>query len=533
MADFPQPGSTLGRYTIVEPLGHGGSSTVYRATRGLSRQEYALKVIGSELAARPGFREQFLAEADTLTRLRSPHIVGIHDAGESDGTLYLATDLVPGGDLGTRLLQGAVPLRTALTLAAQVATALAAAHDAGIVHGDVKPGNVLLGQRDGLPHAYLADFGVAQPAGAGGTRRSVVVGTYAYLAPELITGGAVSPASDVYALGCLLVAAVTGTPPYGGTDQEIAQQHLTSEIPLWEATSPLLEHLNELVRTSMAKDPAARYPSARAFGSAITAVLGEVPSVEPVPAAPEPAPEPAAESAAEPAVEPVLVDEPERPRRGGRALASSLVALVAVAAAVAGIAILQSGDDDGSTPAAAAPTTSSPTPSTTSSPTPAPTSSPTPGQTKVCQEGREIKADQRCGEPYGFAGLRYVFSNISGDCTQKSSTNATNYWVISCTVGSPDGAAPAEVTYTIYRTTSLGRETVQGMFPGQAPTTVSNGLLQFGPVQEPSGRSTIGLTYPEKHPYGVLITASSTSEAQQLAAATAAAALPPERFVVE
>lgn len=577
MADFPQPGASIGRYTIGERLGQGGGGTVFRATRSMPRREVALKVIPSDLAATPGFREQFLHEADVLAELNSPHIVAIHDVGEEDGFLFIATDLVPGGDLGTRLARGPVPLKPALTLAAQVAQALTAAHHSGIVHGDVKPTNVLLGQRDGLPHAYLSDFGIAQPTGAGGTRRSQVVGTYAYLAPELITGGAASAASDIYALGCLLVAAITGSPPYQGTDQEIAQQHLTSEIPHWEETSPLLGHLNELIQISMAKDPADRYESAEAFRAAILSVLDEVPEVQPAPEAtgepvvapvfvpeaesqpepqaepepqpepepePDPQPEPEDEEAAQtqvrmdPITAPVFApegfqptpDEPEwehhdQPRRGGKVLISSLLALLLVGAAVGGIVLL--GNDDGDS-SDAGPSVAPTTPVSTSSGSP--TGSPTPGQKKICQEGREIDASQPCGQPYGIAGLRYVFSTISGDCTERQLNTPTKYWEIACEVG---GENPAQVTYSIYRTTPIGREVNDDLFPETSPTTVANGLLQFGPEQSPSGQWQVGLAYPDKHPYGVLITAESSEAAQEIADTTAEGTLPDDKFVVQ
>src|SRR4051794_24441408 len=101
MAESPQPGESIGRYTVGERLGQGGAGTVFRATRSLPRREVALKVTPASLAAQPGFREQFLAEADALANLDSPHIVGIQDIGEEDGFLFIATDLIPGGDLGT------------------------------------------------------------------------------------------------------------------------------------------------------------------------------------------------------------------------------------------------------------------------------------------------------------------------------------------------------------------------------------------------------------------------------------------------
>lgn len=540
MADFPAPGESVGRYTVGERIGQGGSGSVFRATRSRPRREVALKVIPSGLATAPGFREHFLHEADVLAELNSPHIVAIHDVGEEDGYLFIATDLIAGGDLGTRLARGPVPLDPALTLVSQMALALAAAHQSGIIHGDVKPTNVLLGQRDGLPHAYLCDFGIAQPAGAGGTRRNLVTGTYAYLAPEVITGGAASAASDIYALGCLLVAVITGTPPYQGTDQEIAQQHLTSEIPHWEETSPLLVQLNELIRTALAKDPADRYSSAEAFRSAILAVSSEVPEETAPETEPAADPEPAVEAEPDESVEetqirmaPVTVpvftpDEPEPtdpapPKRSGRVLISSLAALVLVGAAVGGIVLFQNKDDgnDKDKDTSGAVSSTSPSASIT------PSSSPTPGQKKTCQDGHQVDATVRCGQPYGIRGLRFVFSGISGDCTEDRLATETKYWEIACDLG---GQNPATVTYTTYRTTPIGRAVNDELFPDEPPVKLPNGMLQFGPEQTPSGRWQVGLSYTEKHPYGVLIVADSRQDALRIADATAATALAPEDF---
>lgn len=546
MADFPKPGESVGRYTIGERLGQGGSGTVFRATRSLPRREVALKVIPSSVAAAPGFRAHFLHEADVLTDLNSPHIVSIHDVGEEDGFLYIATDLVSGGDLATRLSRGPVALEPALTLVAQVAQALSAAHRTGIVHGDVKPTNVLLSQRDSQVHAYLCDFGVAQPEGAGGTRRSVVTGAYPYLAPELITGGAASASSDIYALGCVLVAAITGQAPYQGTDQEIAQQHLTSEIPRWEETSPVLAHLNELVRTSLAKDPGDRYPSAAAFRDAILAVIGEVRAMtaaleEPAETEPEPVPEPGAEPEPDESAEETQVrmaaitapvyspdqgdppsaettaPKPEQPKRDWL-LILSLTALVLVGAAIALIVLLQQDDDPRALTGASTRPSASPE---------APTSSPTAPSARTCPDGREVEADQRCGNPSGTDGLRVVFTNISGDCTDSTLNTVTKKWEIACERG---GANPATVTYTTYRTVAIGREVNNELFPDSQPIRLPSGLSQFGPTQTPSGRWQIALAYAENHPFGVLIVADSRDRVLQIADTAEAGALPPDKF---
>lgn len=225
------PGDRLGPYRIVRRLGAGGMGTVHEAVEEVLGRSVAVKVIAPALAGDPGFRDRFTAEARALAALDSPHVVQVHAYGEVDGVLYLATQLVPDGDLA-RLVRdrGPLPAATALDLVAQVADGLAEAHRVGLLHRDIKAANVLLRDRGEGWTAYLADFGLARPEGG----RDDGAGTPAYLAPEVAGGGASSVASDVYAMGCLLRVALTGRPdgrPRAGREVDRILARATAEDP--------------------------------------------------------------------------------------------------------------------------------------------------------------------------------------------------------------------------------------------------------------------------------------------------------------
>ncbi|GAB3200630.1 hypothetical protein GCM10027062_20670 [Nocardioides hungaricus] len=226
----------VGPYRIDRRLGSGGMGVVYAARDTALDRPVALKVISPQLADDPGFRERFTREARIQARLESEHVVPVYAFGEDDGRLWIASQLIPDGDLGRLLRQyGAPPRPVAVDLIDQVAAGLADAHAAGLVHRDIKPANVLL-RRGPRIRAYLADFGVAGPIG--GVPDDA--GTPAYMAPELHEGGTAGVATDVYALGCLLRAALPAGDP-----------------------------LDAVVATATAERPEDRYPSAAAFREAL------------------------------------------------------------------------------------------------------------------------------------------------------------------------------------------------------------------------------------------------------------------------
>ncbi len=264
---YPAPGEMIGPYRIERTLGGGGMGVVFAALDiGLNRP-VAIKVIAPHLADDHEFRTRFTREAQALAALDSAHVVHVYTYGEVDGRLYIATQLIPDGDLAARLQKyGAPSLPIALDLIAQVATGLADAHAAGLIHRDIKPANVLLRHRHDSHQAYLSDFGIARRAGSETMTGSGVAGTPSYMAPELHTAGTAGVESDVYSLGCLLWAAVTGTAPYRGTsDYQIATSHFVEPIPQLSGDSTVIVETNRILRKAMAKQPEDRYASAAAF----------------------------------------------------------------------------------------------------------------------------------------------------------------------------------------------------------------------------------------------------------------------------
>jgi serine/threonine protein kinase len=343
MEGYPRTGETIGHYRVGRRLGGGGMGVVFEARDENLERPVALKVISPELAEDAEFRARFTREAQAQALLDSRHVVQVYAHGEDDGRLWIATQLVPDGDLRSMLTSyGAPTVPVAIDLIEQVADGLADAHAAGLVHRDIKPANVLLRRRaDGGLTAYLADFGIARRVGGEATRTShATVGTPSYMAPELHTGGEPGVASDVYSLGCLLWATLTGRAPYVGTsDFEIVTAHREQPIPQLPDDSPLAGRLNEVLRSTLAKDPADRPPSAVAVRDWLRSLRGPV----------------------EPTV--------SRPLRRRGPLAVVLVAAVVVAALAVAYAVTRDDDEPSASTrsTSASPATSPATTGTTSS----------------------------------------------------------------------------------------------------------------------------------------------------------------------
>lgn len=250
-----------GRYHVRSRLARGGMSTVYLATDQRLERDVALKVLYPHLAEDQHFLERFEQEAKSAARLSHPHVVGVLDQGVGDSQehvlAYLVMEYVPGKTL-RRLLQehGRLTPRQALAMLDPVIEGLGAAHDAGLIHRDVKPENVLLAERGGIK---IADFGLARAVSAG-TSTGTLVGTAAYLPPELVTGGAADARSDIYSAGIMLFELLTGTQPYqGDTPIQVAFQHVNSRVqPPSELVPGLAEDLDELVLWCTAVDPEER-----------------------------------------------------------------------------------------------------------------------------------------------------------------------------------------------------------------------------------------------------------------------------------
>jgi len=269
-------GSTLLGYRIETLLGRGGMGVVYRAYDARLKRNVALKLVAPELSEDERFRGRFLAETELAAALEHPNVVPIYDAGEVDGQLYLAMRYVEGWDLKSLLqTEGALEPKRALAICAQIAGALDAAHERGLVHRDVKPSNVLL---DAKEHAYLADFGLTRrlaeqglPAGPG-----LSLGTPAYVSPEQIEGGEVDGRADLYSLGCLLYECLTGQVPFA-RDSELALLWAHVHEPPSKPSGhrpELPEAIDAVLARALAKDPDDRYSTCAELVEAAREALG-------------------------------------------------------------------------------------------------------------------------------------------------------------------------------------------------------------------------------------------------------------------
>lgn len=280
---IPQVGQAFGSYHIDRVLGRGGMGVVFIATQLTLNRSVALKVLLPQFANDEDYRRRFSREASALANAQSPYIVPIFDYGEIDGCLFIATQLVPGSDLGSRISTGALELTATIDITRHVTTALADAHAVGVLHRDVKPSNVLIWDRGDGPHAYLCDFGIAKVEGIHQTTTEGTVGTWAFLAPERCNGAPATEASDIYAAGCLLWNMLTGSPPYSGTPVEIAMAHVSAPVP--QLSGPLLTGqssvdavLNTILGRSLAKDPQDRFASADDMAQELRTLRGRIPT---------------------------------------------------------------------------------------------------------------------------------------------------------------------------------------------------------------------------------------------------------------
>ncbi|SDZ55645.1 serine/threonine protein kinase [Saccharopolyspora shandongensis] len=307
----------FGPYRVDGLIARGGMGEILRAYDTRHDRVVALKLLAENLAADEEFRERFKREAHAAGRLREPHVIPIHAYGEIDGRLYLDMRLVEGSDVGS-LLAAHGPMRPADAVAVleQVAEALDAAHQEGLVHRDVKPSNILVSHSG---FAYLVDFGVAASLRASATLTSTgyTVGTLAYMAPERFDDGPVDHRVDVYSLACVLYQCLTGAKPFAGdTAASLINAHLNHTPPVpTGARSDIPREFDQIVARGMAKNPADRFDSAGELARAARQALTSVTAIPPQFAAP-----------------------PAAPKRKGGARWVYVLAGVGVIAAVAGVA---------------------------------------------------------------------------------------------------------------------------------------------------------------------------------------------------
>ncbi|HTN22407.1 MAG TPA: serine/threonine-protein kinase, partial [Solirubrobacteraceae bacterium] len=258
-------GRILGNYRIDGVLGRGGMGVVYEATQISLQRTVALKVMGADVSADEAFRERFRREGLIQAGLDHPHIVTVFEAGEEEHHLFIAMRLVRGPTLKDMILGRELDAGRALRILRPIADALDAAHDAGLIHRDIKPQNILVGPRD---HAFLADFGLTKSSGERGlTRTGQFVGTIDYIAPEQISGGESTSRTDIYALGAVLYEALTGIVPYPkASDAAVLYAHVAEAPPRVSEQRPELpDALDPVIAAAMAKAPEDRPASAAAF----------------------------------------------------------------------------------------------------------------------------------------------------------------------------------------------------------------------------------------------------------------------------
>lgn len=342
-------GTHFGPYLLRRLLGTGGFGEVYEAEDTVMHRVVALKLLSSSYSHNPAFRERLFREARTAGRLHDPHVVPIHGCGEIEGQLYIDMRLIDGTDLQSTLERdGALGPARSVNIVRQIAAALDAAHAETVIHRDVKPANILLGKDD---FACLVDFGLANAAtDTKLTSEGTTIGSFAYLAPERLASGEVTPGADIYALACVLHECLTGASPFENRTEipALVAAHLTSPPPRPSQQRPGIPvGFDEVIARGMAKEPERRYRSAGELGAAAQRALGTpVPNPSWTPRA---APPTQPWSPPAPTAAPTATRPPPVQRKSGRRVAVIVAALGAIAVITAvGVAVL--GTPDSSPP---------------------------------------------------------------------------------------------------------------------------------------------------------------------------------------
>jgi len=298
------PGDQVAGYRIQERIGRGGMAVVYRALDLRLGRPVALKVLAPELGADEAFRQRFIRESRAAAGVDHPHIIPVFEAGESAGVLFIAMRYVSNGDVRSLIeAEGRLRPARAAAIASQVASALDAAHARGLVHRDVKPGNMLLGQAStsDADHVYLSDFGLSKHSVSPSTLTSTgqFLGTLDYVSPEQIQGHPVDGRADQYALACAVVEMLTGTPPFHREDTRALMWAQLEAAPprLSEGRPELPPAVDQVIGRALAKSPANRYATCSDFATALTAACASAAvdraglstaHADPVPVSPHP-----------------------------------------------------------------------------------------------------------------------------------------------------------------------------------------------------------------------------------------------------
>ncbi len=287
-------------FEIIEVAGEGGMGVVYRAIQVSLGREVALKLIAPAIANETDFRTRFDHESRLAASIDHPHVVSIYAAGEHDGRPYLAMQWIPGHGLDRFLREGPLELERAVAVISQIGGALDVAHATGLVHRDVKPGNILMRAFGGRDHAYLVDFGVARNTAvglAGVTQTGSMVGTLGYMAPEQLRGERADARSDLYALGCVVFESVTGRRPFvRDNEAAVLWAHGHDPRPRPSQVAEVPAQFDELIERALAIDPDQRFQSGAELALALEAASEgiAIPAPEPRPVGVAPEPETAA-----------------------------------------------------------------------------------------------------------------------------------------------------------------------------------------------------------------------------------------------
>ncbi|MGH8907524.1 MAG: serine/threonine-protein kinase, partial [Egibacteraceae bacterium] len=278
----PSVGENIPRlpgYHIESQLGRGSMGVVYLAEDVRLQRKVALKILAPSLADDQRLRDRFARESQMAANLDHPNVIPIYSAGEADGLLYIAMRYVDGRDLRSLLeTEGPLTLERTATIVAQVAGALDAAHDHGLIHRDVKPANILIDSRKGQEHCYLSDFGITKSLSSGGglTATGQFIGSIDYISPEQIQGGPVDGRADVYALGCVLYQCLAGVAPHQREESAaVLWAHVhDAPTPVTTLRPGLPSEVDRIVAMAMAKRPEDRYATCGELATALRAAVG-------------------------------------------------------------------------------------------------------------------------------------------------------------------------------------------------------------------------------------------------------------------
>ena len=262
-------GQSLGQFKVLAEIGKGGMATVYRARQETIGRDVALKVLPKRLGHDSNFFERFQREVQTISRLQHPHILPVYEYGEHDGMPFIVMALIDGGTLADRIRQSPLSLSDAVKVVRQMALAIDHAHHNGVIHRDLKPSNVLF---DKSGNGYLSDFGIAEmTAVKSRLTGTAIIGSPAYIAPELARPNGLSPAVDVYALGVSLYRILSGRLPYQAeTPLGVMMAHATEPIPDVRDYRPdLPSTIQDIIARALAKDPDQRFPTAGLLADAL------------------------------------------------------------------------------------------------------------------------------------------------------------------------------------------------------------------------------------------------------------------------